>query len=146
MAWWIWILLGFGFLAAETVTPGGFFAFFFGVSSIAVGLLSYLDLAGPPWVQWILFSMFSVASLLFVRPRLAGRFMPDSNSRERLPDLVGDVAVLLEDLDPDGVAKAELRGTSWSVRSRHPARLARGSRCVVRQVEGLTLWVEPQRG
>ena len=30
--------------------------------------------------------------------------------------LVGDVAVLLDDLPPGAVGKAELRGTAWSVR------------------------------
>jgi membrane protein implicated in regulation of membrane protease activity len=55
--------------------------------------------------------------------------------------LVGETAVLTEDLPTGGVGKAELRGTSWSVRSRAPEGLRRGQRTRVEQVDGLTLWV-----
>lgn len=146
MAWWIWILLGFGFLVAEVVTPGGFFAFFFGISAIIVGLLAWFSLAGPEWMQWLLFSILCVTTLLYVRPHVAVRFAGSAGGNTPLPEFIGDTAVLLEDLEPGSVAKAELRGTSWTARSRHPARLPRGSRCTVQRVEGLTLWIEPQQG
>ena len=143
MQWWIWVMLGFAFLAAESVTPGGFFAFFFGVSAILVGILVWIGPGEPAWSQWLLFSIFSIASLLFVRPRVASRFTGTAGGNTPMPELVGNVAVLLEDLEPGDVAKAELRGTSWSVRSRHPERISRGTRTVVERVEGLTLWITP---
>ena len=144
MQWWIWILLGFACLAAETVTPAGFFAFFFGVSAIVVGMLGLAGFGGPAWTEWLLFSVLSVASLLFLRPRMQSRFGGSAGGNTPMPELVGNVAILLEDLEPGDVAKAELRGTSWSARSRHPSRLARGTRTVVERVEGLTLWIVPQ--
>ena len=144
MDWWVWILLGFGFLVAEIVTPGGFFALFFGAAALVVGALVGAGIAGPAWVQWLLFSLLSVASLLFLRPRIAGRFGGSQGGNTPMPALIGNEAVLLEDLEPGGIAKAELRGTSWSVRSRHPERLARGTRTVVQRVDGLTLWIAPQ--
>ncbi|HXC50692.1 MAG TPA: NfeD family protein [Candidatus Limnocylindrales bacterium] len=143
MDWWIWIMIGFAFLAAETVTPGGFFAFFFGVSAILVGILDAIGISGPAWGQWLLFSLLSVAMVLFVRPTIASRFAGSAGGNTPLPELVGNVAVLLEDLEPGAVAKAELRGTSWSVRSRHGERIARGTRTTVERVEGLTLWIVP---
>jgi membrane protein implicated in regulation of membrane protease activity len=144
MDWWVWILVGFGFLVAEIVTPGGFFALFFGMAALVVGALVALDVAGPAWVQWLLFSLLSVASLLFVRPRIAARFGGSQGGNTPMPELVGNEAILLEDLEPGGVAKAELRGTSWTVRSRHPDRLGRGTRAVVQRVDGLTLWIAPR--
>jgi membrane protein implicated in regulation of membrane protease activity len=143
MPWWIWILMGFGLLAAETLTPGGFFVFFFGLSAVVVGLLAGLGIAGSVQAQWLLFTSLAVVSLLLLRPRLVGRFR-GSSEESRLPELVGDVAVLSDDLEPGGVAKAELRGTSWNVRSREHRRLPRGSRCTVEKVDGLTLWIAPQ--
>ena len=140
MQWWLWILLGFALLAAETLTPGGFFVFFFGLSAVLVGLLEWLGVAGPDWLQWLLFSLLSVVSLLVVRPRLVDRFAAASGNTS-LPDYVGDIALVLEDLEPGAVGKAELRGTSWSVRSR--GRVPRGTRCAVERVEGLTLWLTP---
>ena len=38
-AWWLWIVLGVVLLAAEILTPGGFYIFFFGASAICVGVL-----------------------------------------------------------------------------------------------------------
>lgn len=145
MPWWIWILLGFGLLAAEALTPGAFFVFFFGFSALLVGSLTWMQLVGADQTQWLLFSVFSVASLLLLRPRLVNRFRAaGAGGNTPLPDFVGDVAVLVDDLEPGGVAKAELRGTSWTVRSHEPHRMARGSRCTVERVEGLTLWIVPQ--
>jgi len=143
MPWWMWILMGFGLLAAETLTPGGFFVFFFGLSAVVVGLLAGVGIAGSVQAQWLLFTALTVACLLLLRPRLVGRFR-GSSDESQLPELIGDVAVLSDDLEPGGVAKAELRGTSWNVRSHEHTRLPRGSRCRVEKVDGLTLWIVPQ--
>ncbi|MFN2425186.1 MAG: NfeD family protein [Candidatus Binatia bacterium] len=142
MAWWMWILLGFGLLAGETLTPGGFFVFFFGLSALVVGALAWTEVISSVLAQWLLFSVFSVVSLLLLRPKLVGRFREAGASggppRE---ELVGDVAILVDDLEPGGVGKAELRGTQWNVRSHERRTLARGSRCIVEKVDGLTLWI-----
>jgi membrane protein implicated in regulation of membrane protease activity len=143
MLWWTWVLLGFGLLAAEALSPAGFFIFFFGLAAMSVGALVWLEISGPPWMQWLLFSVLSVVSLLLLRPRLMGRFVANSGNTP-MPDYVGEVAVLQSGLEPGSVAKAELRGTTWTVRSREPAPLAQGTRCIVERVEGLTLWVRPQ--
>jgi membrane protein implicated in regulation of membrane protease activity len=58
--------------------------------------------------------------------------------------MVGEVAVVLEEVPAGGVGKAELRGTSWSARSQATAPLPRGQHCRVEKVEGLTLWIRPE--
>jgi membrane protein implicated in regulation of membrane protease activity len=142
MTWWLWILVGLVLLGLEVLTPGGFFVLFFGLAAIVVGLLEGVGLGGPAWLQWLLFSLLSIGSLVLFRRRLVQRL--------RTPDvagvggLVGDVAVLLEDLPPGAVGKAELRGTAWSVRHGGADTLARGRRCVVERVDGLTLHVRPE--
>jgi len=144
MPWWLWILIGFALLAGESLTPGGFFVFFFGVSAIVVGGLTAAEVSGSVQSQWLLFSALSVISLLLLRPKLVDRFRAPAGGNTPLPDFIGDAAVLLDDLEPGAVGKAELRGTSWNVRSRESTALPRGSRCTVERVEGLTLWVRPQ--
>jgi membrane protein implicated in regulation of membrane protease activity len=144
MAWWMWVLLGIGLAAAEVLTPGGFFVLFFGVSAIVVGLLVAVDLAGPAWVQWLLFSVIAVVSLLVLRKRLIEMFAGPRARSADLRDLIGEIAVLQSELVPGGVAKAELRGTTWNVRSIDAHTLASGRRCRVERVEGLTLWVAPE--
>ena len=53
-------------------------------------------------------------------------------------------AVLLADLPPGGVGKAELRGTSWTARNEGERPLATGERARVTRVDGLTLWLRAE--
>src|SRR5262245_16626127 len=142
MAWWVWILVGLGLLGLEILTPGGFFVLFIGLAALAVGALVGLGAGGPAWLQWLLFSALSVASLLLFRRRLVARLRPPESIG--VGSLVGDVAVLLDDLPPGAVGKAELRGTSWSVRHDGTEMLPRGRRCRVESVDGLMLRVRPE--
>lgn len=142
MAWWLWILIGLGLLVLETATPGGFFAFFFGVGAVLVGMAVALGAGGPEWMQWLLFSVLSVVGLLLFRRPLMRRLKLTGG--KPVDSLVGEPAVVLEEVPPGGVGKAEMRGTSWSARSTSPTALARGQRCRVEWVEGLTLWLRPE--
>ncbi len=144
MSWWLWLIVGIALLLMELLTPGGFFIIFFGIGAIIVGLLTSAGAAGPIWMQWLLFTGFSLVSLaLFRRPLL--RWMRAREGEKAPVDaIVGQVAILQEDLPPGGVAKAELRGTAWTARSRGSAPLARGQRCRVETVDGLTLWLRAE--
>jgi hypothetical protein len=144
MVWWSWLLLGFFLLALEITTPGGFYFLFFGVAALVVGAVEGAGVDGPAWVQWLLFSVLSVASLVLFRRRLLSHLKTPDAPAGFAGQLVGEVAVLLEDLAPGAVSKAELRGTAWNVRTSGGERLARGSRCRIERVEGLTLWVRPE--
>ena len=70
MTWWIWIIFGLLLLAAEVMVPGGIIMLFFGAAALIVGLLVALGLGGPIWLQWALFSVVSVVSLLALRTSL----------------------------------------------------------------------------
>src|SRR5437879_4111383 len=123
MMWWLWVLVGLGLFLLEMAMPGGFFAVFFGVAALVVGGLTWPGWVGADWLQWLLFSAISVVGLLLFRRPLMRHFKLD---RGKLVDsLVGEVAVVLEEVPPGGVGKAELRGTSWSARSQASAPLAK---------------------
>jgi membrane protein implicated in regulation of membrane protease activity len=141
MPWWLWVVLGFVLLGLELATPGGFFIAFFGVAGLVVGMLAGAGIVGPVWLQWLLFSILSVVSVLLFRKPLLEWMKRREPAKAEVDSIVGETAMLTEDLAPGGVGKAELRGTSWSVRSRAGAGLRKGQRCRVEQVEGLTLWV-----
>ena len=140
MDWWLWILLGLALLALEMVTPGGLFALFFGLSALAVSIMAALEV-GPVWLQWLIFAALGVALLLVLRGRVQQRLR-----RRRIPvdSLVGEVALPLSDLAAGGTGKVELRGTTWECRNAGERPIARGARCQVEKVEGLTLWVRPE--
>ena len=144
MPWSLWILLGFVLLAMELATPGGFFIAFFGVAALVVGLLSGLGVIETIWLQWLLFSVLSVVSVVLFRKPLLDWMKRREPVLPPVDSLVGESALLTEDLSPGGIGKAELRGASWSVRSREEKALRQGQRCRVEQVEGLTLWVRAE--
>lgn len=144
MLWWIWILAGLGLLALELATPGGFFIVFFGIGAILIGIATGLGLLEAVWLQWVLFSAVSIVLLLFFRKPLLEWMKRREPRRPPVDSIVGEAAILTEDLTAGGVGKAELRGTTWSVRSREGLALSKGRRCRVEQVEGLTLWVRAE--
>lgn len=139
MAWWIWLLLGFFLLLLELLTPSGFYLLFFGFAAVIVGLLTALNLSGPVWLEWLLFSIISVASLLLFRRPLLAKLRPAAN--RDVDSLLGETALALGAIEPGGVGKAELRGTSWNARNVGQNQLASGQRCRVEHVEGLMLWI-----
>lgn len=141
MVWWLWVLLGLGLLALEIATPGGFFVLFFGIAALVVGGLVRMAGGVPVWGQWLLFSVLSVGSLWLFRGRLMTWLRSQGPDPDRVDSLVGQIAVLGEDLAPGGVGKAELRGTVWTVRNCGAQVLVRGQRCRVEGVDGLTLSV-----
>ena len=139
MPWWGWVVVGAVLLGAEIVVPTDFYLVFLGLSALAVGLVGAAGLEAPAWVQWALFGVLSVVSLVFFRQQVRARFI-ERGSDPRVDDtLVGEVATLTETLAPGGTGRAELRGTAWNVRNGGPTPLAAGSRARVERVEGLLL-------
>lgn len=142
MAWWIWLVVGLALVGIELLTPGGFFVIFFGAAAIVIGVFGGLGFAGPPWLQWVLFSVLSVVSLLLFRKPLMRRFGLTAASTPPVDSMVGESCVVLEPPGADGFGKVELRGATWSARG--ASGLTRGQRCRVQRVEGLTVWIHAE--
>jgi membrane protein implicated in regulation of membrane protease activity len=141
--WWHWLVFGLVLVLAEVATAGGFYIIFFGIGAIVVGLLASGNVAGPVGVQVLLFSAISVGSLLLFRRRLLGWFQTDPQA-PAVDQLVGEVALVIDEVAPGGVGKVELRGSGWSARTTSVTPLPRGARCRVTRVDGLVLFVEPE--
>jgi len=144
MSWWVWVLFGFALLGCEVFTPSGFFFLFFGLGAVIVGALVWLGAAEPAWLQWLLFSIVSLACLTPLRGRLVRWIGSDEDAAARVDTLVGQIAVLLDDVPPGEVGKAELRGTAWNARNADERALRRGQRGKVTRVDGLTLWLQAE--
>jgi membrane protein implicated in regulation of membrane protease activity len=143
MEWWAWILLGIVLFLAEIVTPGGFYIIFFGVGAVAVGVLAGFDLGGPLWFQFVLFSLISVLALWLFREKVLR--LVQGGPRHSVDSLVGETAVATEDIAANAIGKAELRGTSWTARNVGEKPLARGERCTVERIEGLTIFIRAEQ-
>ena len=143
MQWWHWLALGLILVALEMAASGGFYVIFFGIAAIAIGTLHLFDAAGPIWLQFLLFSVLSVASLLLFRSPLM-RMMRLDGAAQDVDSLVGETAVPLDDIAPGAVGRAELRGSAWSARNGSGNTLARGQRCRVVRVDRLMIVLEPE--
>jgi inner membrane protein len=143
MAWWIWILIGLALLGVEAGMPGGFFFLFFGISGLAVGTLSALGMAGPLWMQWVLFSALALLALVLLRKPLQAKLNVNGLNRP-VDKLTGETATAQTDMAPDQIGKAELRGTTWTARNVGGLGILTGQRLKVDRVDGLTLFVRPE--
>ena len=143
LLWWHWLVIGLLLVLAELATAGGFFVIFFGIGALIVGIMAGLGVAGPLWVQLLLFSVISVSSLVLFRSRMLAWFQLDPQ-RPEVDALVGEIGVVNDEVAPDGVGRVEVRGSAWSARNVSHSSLPRGTRCRVVRVDGLMLEIEPE--
>jgi membrane protein implicated in regulation of membrane protease activity len=144
MTWWHWALIGLLLAAGEILTPGGFFVIFFGLAGLAVALIVATGAVDALWLQILLFSVFSVASLLLFRNPLLRWMARRIPATPEVDTLVGELAVASSAIPAGGVGQAQLRGTVWSARNAAHAAIDAGGRCRVVRVEGLVIWIEPE--
>ena len=140
MAWWVWIIGGVLLCLAEMATPGAFYLLFFGVAALAVGVLAWAGLVETTWVQFLLFSVFSIASLVLFRRALVKRLNPDESAK-KINTLEGESGRALEDIPASGTGKVEVRGTGWNAVNKGESLIEKEQACVVERVEGVSLWV-----
>ena len=141
MVWWYWMVFGLALLAAEMTTPGGFYILFFGLSALLVGTMAGLGIVDLDWLQWLLFSVIAIGSLLVFRGPLMARMSRGHKALADVDSMVGEVAIPLEPLASGATGKAELRGTTWTAKNVGPTDLRKDQRGKVKNVDGLTLWI-----
>jgi membrane protein implicated in regulation of membrane protease activity len=141
MVWWYWMVLGLILLGAEMTTPGGFYILFFGLSALLVGALAGLDIVNMEWMQWLLFSVIAIGSLLVFRGPLLARINDGGKTRADVDSMIGEMATALEALPAGAIGKAELRGSIWTTKNVGATDFRKGQRGRVTKVDGLTLWI-----
>lgn len=144
MTWWLWAFLGLFLLGSEIVTPGGFYMLFFGIGALVVGALVGLGMIHSEWMSWLLFSVFSVASLVILRPPLRRLMTAERDDVSPVDTMGGETAIVLDDLPPGATGKAECRGSTWNAHNAGDKPLLKGQRSRVERVDGITLWIKPE--
>ncbi len=141
-----WFLLGVVFLVLEAVTPG-FFLIFFGLGAWVVSLVLFFTPMGHN-IQWLLFIVVSVASLLVFRRKFKALFQGRLAKADNMDDpvindrYIGREVLIIQEAGPDQPGLAELDGTNWRARSEGPV-IPAGRRARVLRLDGLTLVVTP---
>lgn len=139
MTHWSWLVLGLGLLVLELVVPAMFFLWL-GVSALVTALVLYLFPEMTWQVQFLLFSVLSVASILISR-----RFFSKTQIETDLPNLnrrgqqyVGRVFTLIEPIT-NGYGKISVDDSQWRVTG--PA-LEKGVKVRVTAAKGSVFEVE----
>lgn len=140
MEWWGWIVVGILLLIGELFAPGGFYIFFFGLGALLVGAVVGLNITSTPWIEWLLFSIFSLAMIFTLRKWLLSKVSPTQQKDDR-DSLVGEAVILKQDLSPGETGKCEARGTVWGCVNGGDSPIHAGQRAKVSATEGLTLKV-----
>jgi membrane protein implicated in regulation of membrane protease activity len=116
---------------------------FFGVGARAAGLVVAIVEIAPAW-QWLLFTAVSVTTLLAFRRPLVDYMRAGAATRAPVDALTSEIALAAEDIAPQAVGQAELRGSAWSARNTGTVLIAKGQRCRIDRVDGLVLWIRAE--
>ena len=144
MQWWAWIAVGAILLGSELAfVDAQFYLVFVGASAFVVGMLEAAGLELPLWLQWLIFALLAVTSMLTFRRRIYERM------RRRLPAMksgpAGEIVTLPTALAPGETCRLEYRGASWSAINGGNASIAAGTHARIDRVDGLTLVVRGER-
>ena len=136
MTWWGWMILGAVILGAELFAiDAQFYLVFFGVSAALVGLAEMLGIGMPEWAQWTAFATLSLISFFTFRKSLYEKIR--GGAKGFRATMSGDTVNIVEALAAGDEARAEYRGTDWTVRNTGAAAIAKPSK------SGNTSFVHP---
>jgi inner membrane protein len=138
MQWWAWVAGGAILLGAELAfVDAQFYMVLLGASALLVGLASLLYADLPVWLQWLVFSVLAVASMVTFRRRVYERIRPKLPLMHTGP--AGETLVVPQELPPGGRCRIEFRGSTWDAVNQGNAPIDAGSRAHIVRVDGLTL-------
>jgi membrane protein implicated in regulation of membrane protease activity len=140
MQWWAWVAVGAILLGSELAfIDAQFYLVFVGSAAFVVALLLLAGVGLAVWLQWLMFAVLAVFSMLTFRRRIYERM------RRTLPAMksgpAGETVILPAALRPGDVCRIEYRGSSWSALNGGKSVIAAGSRARIERVDGLTLVV-----
>ena len=136
--WVLWMIaavaLGLGEVALTS--------FFLGPIAIAAVLAAIVAAIGAPLeLQWLVFLVGSVASLMFIRPIARRHLSQPPGIRTGTAALIGTRALVLERVNQDG-GSVKIGGEVWSARTYdEDAVIEAGERVEVLKIEGATALV-----
>jgi membrane protein implicated in regulation of membrane protease activity len=138
MQWWAWIGVGAVLLGSELAfIDAQFYLVFVGGSALVVGFLELMGLVPDEWLQWALFGLLAVLSVVIFRRRIYGLM------RRKLPEMkqgpVGETVVLPAQLKPGDSCRVEYCGSSWNAINGGQSLILAGQRARIDRVNGLTL-------
>jgi membrane protein implicated in regulation of membrane protease activity len=140
MIFWVWVILAAFFIVAEIFTAG-FFLLFFGIGAAIAAILAFFNVG----VAWQLFVFIVVSFVLFLLSRkIADRVTPESPIKTGIDRLLGQIGVVMEDIEPMGVkGRVRIAREEWRAECEADVKIKRGKKVKVLRIEGTRVIVEP---
>lgn len=139
MPWWGWITVGALLLVAElTFVDFEFYLVFLGISALLVGMLALGGMSMPFWLQWGVFGLLALASLVFFRRNVYRLLRPPVEGSVQ-EGVTGDRAIAVDSIEVGGRGRVTLRGTTWTGRNIGDEAIPVGAACRVERAEGIVL-------
>ncbi|HEX8803568.1 MAG TPA: NfeD family protein [Acidimicrobiales bacterium] len=134
---WVWLVAALVFFVGEMATPGSFILLPFALGALAAALLAFADVSVG--VEWIVFVVVSVGTLLAFRPlsRRLDRETDDAGIGSRR--LVGQDATVLEEIPGAGavgLGLVRVNREEWRAESTDGAPIPTGAQVRVADVRG----------
>jgi membrane protein implicated in regulation of membrane protease activity len=143
MSWWAWVIAGAILLGAElSFVDAQFYLVFVGAAAIATGVVAALAPALGGWLQWALFALLALVSMIGFRSRIYDQL--GHGPAPRAATALSEIT-LPEALAPGASCQAEHAGSYWTVRNDGATAIASGERAHVVRRDGLTLTVRSTR-
>jgi membrane protein implicated in regulation of membrane protease activity len=136
--WVLWMIAAGALAVGEIFTLG----FFMGPVALAAVLAAIVALVGGgAALQWVVFSVAAISSLLVLRPVARRHLHTPAGLRTGAAALVGARAVVLERVDAD-TGSVKIGGEIWSARAYDEDQVIEpGTRVEVLKIEGATALV-----
>ena len=136
---WVWWMIAAGVLAIGEIATLGFFL---GPIAVAASITAVVALIGAGLaVQWIVFILASLATVLVLRPIARRHLRTPASLRTGTAALVGGPALVLERVDRDG-GQVKIGGEIWSARAYdEDDTFEPGARVEVMKIDGATALV-----
>jgi len=137
----IWFVVGLVLILMEFVVPG-LVIVFFGLGAWVAAIIVAIFPEMAFWVQMMIFTVFSVATLVLLRGSLKKRFFSNQEGAESegLDDYIGQKAIIEKEIK-NGEGKILFKGVSWSAYADED--ISEGTKVTIVDKDSIKLKVEP---
>lgn len=138
--WLVWLIISVLCLILE-LSSGDFYVTCFAIGALVAMLSTFVG--APMWVQVLVFAVFSVASIYFIRPRLLTFLHKGGEQRESNADaLVGREGIVIETIAAGGNGYVKIDGDEWKAVAANGAQINKGTHVRVTSRASIIVTVE----
>ncbi len=138
---YFWIAT-FVFLIIAEATTAQLVTIWFAVGALGALIANLLN--AQDWLQWAIFVVVSIVTLVATRPlvkKFTGKKIQPTNADRN----IGEQAIVLEDIDNTlGTGSVNVKGVTWTARSLNGDLIEKGTMVVIHKIEGVKLLVVKQ--